>query len=909
MGSVEGSSSLSKNAERKELNLDRLDKSILHYKILEKLGEGGMGVVFKAHDTKLDRFVALKFLPPHLTKSQTEEERFIQEAKAASAINHPNVCTIYDLQEHDEQQFIIMEFVDGETLSEKIKNGNVDKKVAIDYAIQIADALKTAHEKGIIHRDIKSENIMITSSGQVKVMDFGLAKLKGSLKLTKTSSTVGTLAYMSPEQIHGEEIDARSDIFSFGVVLYEMLSGHLPFQGEYDSAMMYSILNNEPEPIQKYYPESPSELIHILDRSLEKESEERYQTINDILIELKRVKKQTTGIKKSGFPKEIQEQKVSKTLEIRKNILIGVLVSLTIIVFLIFIIIERLSTDEKPDWLGLNSQQKQFTSEAGEEFGSISPDGKRLVYVQNKKKLYVKNLDTKEINEINFEKESIYGIDWSPDGLNIALVADFPNNQLKLLVMSQYGNINYQEDIIGESLIPTWSPDGKCIAICNNQWNPIEATIKIINLDTNRSIQYPVDGWCKTASWSPNSRYIAFIQQSSYGSKFGTIKLLDLETETIIQLVKEPHVAFSWLFSGLSWSPDNRYLVYVGYKNNKYELFTLHLNSEGNEAIEEPITITNFQGNGSPFWPYFSNDSKLNYTIRHSNQDIYMMSIDYKKNFIISESEPIAISTAIDRPHCWLPDENAIVFSSIREDQWDIFKFDLTTKKTEKLTSTHGEEKNVKICPDKKSISFYQDSSIWSIPINERRRAIRLTPDSLKLAECYTWSANDTITYATIEDSTNNSLTLTELNLKTGVYFEMINGLNPFNADVAVSPNGKMLVVAGVMIPNNTDKENILRIDLHSGLKTILTQESFLSPQGKISWTPDSKYILNDQDIDGNLSYELIPVDGSSPIIMKLDNKIEGTYLLYPIDPLGKKVLMRRFNSQANIWIRGDFNN
>ena len=265
-----------------------IGKTISHYKILEKLGEGGMGVVYKAKDTKLDRFVALKFLPLHLTKSQNERDRFIQEAKAASAINHPNVCVIHDIQEQDDPQFIIMEYVDGETLSDKIKAGNINKKVAIDYAIQIADALKAAHEKGIIHRDIKSENIMITSTGQVKVMDFGLAKLKGSLKLTKTSSTVGTLAYMSPEQIQGGEIDARSDIFSFGVVLYEMLSGRLPFQGEYDSAMMYSILNNDPELIIGM----PNELAKVVIKILVKDPRERYYPIDKLITDLRTHKKE-----------------------------------------------------------------------------------------------------------------------------------------------------------------------------------------------------------------------------------------------------------------------------------------------------------------------------------------------------------------------------------------------------------------------------------------------------------------------------------------------------------------------------------------------------------------------------------------------------------------------------------------
>jgi serine/threonine-protein kinase len=203
---------------------------VSHYKILEKLGEGGMGVVYKAQDMKLDRIVALKFLPSHLTASEEEKSRFLQEAKAASALNHPNVCTIYGIEEHDGQQFIEMEYVDGAMLESKIQGAGLKIQDALTYAIQIGEALAEAHAKGITHRDIKSSNIMVNSKNQIKVMDFGLAKLKGSLKLTRAASTIGTLAYMPPEQIQGGEADERSDIFSFGVVLYEMLTGRLPFE-------------------------------------------------------------------------------------------------------------------------------------------------------------------------------------------------------------------------------------------------------------------------------------------------------------------------------------------------------------------------------------------------------------------------------------------------------------------------------------------------------------------------------------------------------------------------------------------------------------------------------------------------------------------------------------------------------
>ena len=228
------------------------------------------------------------------TPTEPERARFLQEARAAAILNHPNICTIHDIQEHEGQQFIVMEYVEGKTLREIIPVKKMQDAIA--YAIQIAEALQEAHSKGIVHRDIKAENIMVNSKNQVKVMDFGLAKLKGSLKLTKTSSTVGTLAYMAPEQIQGGEVDARSDIFSFGVVLYEMLTGHLPFRGEHEAAMMYSIVNEEPDPIQKYVPQISSELVHIIGRSLEKDPEDRYQTMSEVVIDLKRLKRTSTRV-------------------------------------------------------------------------------------------------------------------------------------------------------------------------------------------------------------------------------------------------------------------------------------------------------------------------------------------------------------------------------------------------------------------------------------------------------------------------------------------------------------------------------------------------------------------------------------------------------------------------------------
>jgi len=286
-----------------------IGKTISHYKILEKLGEGGMGVVYKSQDIKLQRLVALKFLPPHISDSLEEKTRFIHEAQSASALNHPNVTTIYGIEESPEGLFIAMEYVEGKTLKRIVEEETLSIKKVLDIGIQTCEGLALAHEKGIVHRDIKLDNIMLTHRGQVKIMDFGLAKLKGATKLTKTRSTLGTLAYMSPEQAQGEEVDSRSDIFSFGVVLYELLTGKLPFVGEHQAAIVYSIINEEPQPVARFNNQVSAKLEDMLFKALAKDKKERYQHIDDFLADLRREKKSLEYVKTAVVTKPIESPK------------------------------------------------------------------------------------------------------------------------------------------------------------------------------------------------------------------------------------------------------------------------------------------------------------------------------------------------------------------------------------------------------------------------------------------------------------------------------------------------------------------------------------------------------------------------------------------------------------------------
>lgn len=264
------------------------------YRIVEEIGHGGMGVVYKAEDIKLKRCVALKFLPPHLMDSPELKERFLVEAQAAAALNHPNICVIHEVGESEERPYIAMEFVDGETLRDRIRKGPLKTEEALDIAVQIAAGLGEAHGKGIIHRDIKSANIMVTTKGQAKVMDFGLAKLRGGSSLTKSQTTLGTVAYMSPEQARGGDLDARTDIWSLGVVLYEMLAGKLPFRGDHDQTVIYSILHHEPEPLRKACPGAPPGLEQVVGRALIKKAGDRYPTMEELRKDLEAV---TEGLK------------------------------------------------------------------------------------------------------------------------------------------------------------------------------------------------------------------------------------------------------------------------------------------------------------------------------------------------------------------------------------------------------------------------------------------------------------------------------------------------------------------------------------------------------------------------------------------------------------------------------------
>ncbi len=403
-------------------------RTILQYKIAEKLGEGGMGVVYKAEDTQLRRTVALKFLPRETLDEEEVKARLIREAQAAAGLDHPNICQVFGIHEEDGEIFIAMAYIDGPSLADKIKERPLPLDEALGIASQIAEALHEAHEQGVVHRDIKPQTILLTSKGQVKVLDFGLASLTGRSKLTKTGTTLGTPAYMSPEQLEGKKVDRRADVWALGCVLYEMLTQRTPFDADYEQAIGYGILNEEPEPISAQRADVAPEADRLIGKALAKDPAERYQHADDLLADLRVLQKEARQKPASGRSRTAASTAISTAQAERSRmsrlpwLVAGACASVALTMGILYFsqppaqlpaLKTHILPPEGTSFFGLLSP------------AALSPDGRRIAfaaYKDNQPRLWIRDLDSLTARAVPASEGARFPF-WSPDSQSVGFFA------------------------------------------------------------------------------------------------------------------------------------------------------------------------------------------------------------------------------------------------------------------------------------------------------------------------------------------------------------------------------------------------------------------------------------------------------------------------------------------------------
>jgi Tol biopolymer transport system component/serine/threonine protein kinase len=552
-------------------------KVLAQYQICEKLGEGGMGVVWKARDTHLDRFVALKTLPAERLTDPERKRRSVQEAKAASALNHPNIVHIYDVAEADGVQFISMEYVPGKTLDQLIGRKGLRLNEALKYAVQIADALAQAHSAGIIHRDLKPSNIIVSENGNVKVLDFGVAKLTeittdelGETETmrarehvsTEAGTIVGTIAYMSPEQAEGKKLDARSDIFSFGSMLYEMVTGRRAFHGDSKISTLSAILKEEPKPVNSILPDVPRDLEKIIVRCLRKDPDRRYQTMADLKVALQELKEESeSGRLTSIVPTGVPSRRTSR----RIWTLAGMAVLLIAFIALGFWFL-RPRPHPVPRTVPLTSYPgRQITP-------AFSPDGKQVAFAWDGEKadnfdIYVKLVDAGNPLRLTNNPADEIGPAWSPDGRYVAFCRDRGERSEIWMVPALGGAERKLGDAATTDLrYPglSWSPDGKFLALADRSSSGSALALYLMSPDTGekRRLTSPSNGYLgdMAPTFSPDGKMLAFIRARSLGT--AGIYLLSLSARG--EPASEPRevVPDQHTIAGFDWTSDGRSIVF-----------------------------------------------------------------------------------------------------------------------------------------------------------------------------------------------------------------------------------------------------------------------------------------------------------------------------------------------------------
>ena len=687
-------------------------QTLLHYEVLEKLGEGGMGVVYKARDTHLDRFVAIKVLPAAQMADPVRKRRFTQEAKAASALNHPHIITVHDISSADGVDFMVMEHVRGKALDELIPRHGLRLGDALKYAVAIADALAKAHAAGIVHRDLKPSNVMVTDEGRVKVLDFGLAKLTeqtgtGEFEQTQVKpdtadgSIVGTVCYMSPEQAEGKEVDGRSDIFSFGAVLYEMLAGHRAFQGGSQVSTMAAVLKEEPKPLERALPKDVERLVS---RCLRKDPERRFQGMADLKVALEDLKAESD----SGSL-EVAGEKIAAAR--RPFVLIGVAAFAVIVAgaTALWLFTRRTeSTQAAPRVVPLTA----YPGDASQP--SFSPDGNQVAFSWNGEKednfdIYVKLIDSATPLRLTTDPASDFGPAWSPDGRSIAFQRD-TGSSVAVILIPAIGGPEREIGRLSAGSRLAWAPDGKSLAVADRTSADQPSTLFLLSPATGekRRLTSPpqtTEGDSDPA-FSPDGRRLAFVRSRStlIAEVFAVSVSRDLAPEgEAAQLSSEN----AWIAEP-TWTHDGREIICSVSTGGDSSLWRLSASGGALKRLEVA---------GAGLSPAISREgNRLAYTRDRSDANIWRVQLP-GAGTAKPISAPLISSSRLEMNAQYSPDGKRIAFSSDRSGAMEIWVSDGDGSHAVQVTTLGKAESGTpRWSPDGQRIAFDWDvAGHWDI--------------------------------------------------------------------------------------------------------------------------------------------------------------------------------------------------